>query len=174
MKETSRSQWCIRQLWQGDAAALARFYNGLSEASRTTFRPLGWQTTVAACAKTIDGNLSGQKYDLVATLGVNSNGSKLGVAPEIVGWGFVWDVESERPNLGLGIADAYHGRGLGGTLIDRVLKDVAKAGLRRVYLIVVQDNHVAYRLYESRGFVRYGEMVGDDGLAYYRMVAELG
>jgi ribosomal protein S18 acetylase RimI-like enzyme len=60
---------------------------------------------------------------------------------------------------------------LGGTLMDRVLEDVRAMGVGRVYLIVVQDNHVAVGLYQRRGFVRYGERVGDDGLAYFEMVA---
>jgi ribosomal protein S18 acetylase RimI-like enzyme len=155
---------CIRQLQAGDAKALAEFYNGLSERSRLLFRPLGWQTTVDACAAIIEGNQSqtATKYDLVATHDT-----------EIVGWCFVWDLDSERPNLGLGIADKCHGRGIGSTLLDRVLSAVRAIGLLRVYLIVVQDNHVAYRLYASRGFTCYGEFVGDDGLAYYEMVATL-
>ena len=54
-----------------------------------------------------------------------------------------------------------------------VLEEARERGLAQVYLIVVQDNHIARGLYERRGFVRYGEMEGDDGLAYYQMVAEL-
>lgn len=160
--------WRIRRLRAEEASALARFYNGLSEGSRRTFRPLGWETDVDACEKIVQGNQAGAKYDLVAVLGSGCGGQS-----EIVGWGFVWDLGSEEPNLGLGIADAYHGQGMGGALIDRVLGDVREMGLRQVYLIVVQDNHVARRLYEGRGFVRYGECVGEDGLAYYRMVVTL-
>jgi hypothetical protein len=43
-----------------------------------------------------------------------------------------------------------------------------------VHLTVVQDNLVAFRLYESRGFARYGELVGSDGLPYYQMAVDLG
>jgi ribosomal protein S18 acetylase RimI-like enzyme len=164
----SVAKWSIRQLRDGDAAALARFYNGLSEASRRTFRPLGWHTTVDACAKVVAGNRTEEKYDLVAVRDVGPSAE-----PEIIGWSFVWDLGSEKPNLGLGIADACQGQGLGGAMIDRVLGDVEELGLKQVYLIVVQDNHVARGLYERRGFVRYGECVGDDGLAYYQMVADL-
>jgi ribosomal protein S18 acetylase RimI-like enzyme len=153
-----------------DARALAEFYNGLSEGSRTTFRPLGWTTTVEACARIVQGNLSGgsnadergTRYDLVAVH-----------RGRIVGWGFIWDLHTAEPIFGLGIADAYQGRGLGAALMDRVMAAARRFGLGRVYLTVVQDNHVAWRLYERRGFVRYGEFVGDDELAYYRMVATL-
>ena len=162
------SEWRIRRLQPGDAGALARFYNGLSEASRRTFRPLGWHTTEEACAEIVAANQAGTKHDLVAVPRSSPNADR-----EVAGWGFVWDLHSEKPNFGLGIADAHQGQSLGGALMDRVLADVRALGLKRVYLIVVQDNHVAYGLYQRRGFVRYGERVGDDGLAYYEMVNEL-
>ena len=55
-------------------------------------------------------------------------------------------------------------------LMDRILDVSAELGLEELYLTVVQDNHVAYKLYTRRGFCRYGEFVDEkDGLAYYRM-----
>jgi ribosomal protein S18 acetylase RimI-like enzyme len=158
--------WRIRRFQPGDEERLAQFYNGLSKASRRTFRPLGWETSAARCAEIVAENLAGSKYDLVAVTG-------LGEGTEIVGWSFVWDLWSKEPNFGLGIADAYQGKGLGGTIMDQVLADVQAAGVERVYLIVVQDNYVAYGMYGRRGFVRYGETLGEDGLAYYKMVADL-
>ena len=159
----------VRRLRPGDGEALARFYNGLSEASRRTFRPLGWQTRADVCAKVVEGNVAGTQYDLVAVSHVSPGGGS-----EIVGWSFVWDLGSEEPNFGLGVADAWQGQGVGGALMDRVLAGARGAGVSRVYLIVVQDNLVAYGMYARRGFVRYGELVGEDGLAYFKMVAELG
>lgn len=147
-----------------DARALAQFYNKLSERSRTTFRPLGWTTTEDTCADIVQDNLPGQetKYDLVA---VHEG--------RIVGWSFIWDLYADEPTLGLGIADAYQGKGLGAAMMDQVMAAARRLGLSKVYLTVVQGNHVAWGLYERRGFVRYGEFVGEDGLAYYRMVAVL-
>jgi RimJ/RimL family protein N-acetyltransferase len=40
-------------------------------------------------------------------------------------------------------------------------------------LTVVTDNAVAWRLYEKNGFVKYDEFVGEDGLPYFKMIAEL-
>jgi putative acetyltransferase len=161
-------QLTIRRLQAEDAWALAAFYNGLSERSRTTFRPLGWTTIVEVCAGIVEDNLPGSsqqatKYDLVAF----HRGC-------IVGWSFIWDLYANEPTFGLGVADAYQGRGLGAALIDQVMAAARRLGLNRVYLTVVQKNHVAWELYERRGFVRYSEFVGKDGLAYYRMVATLG
>ena len=170
VEQTGRPpEWTLRRLRPGDERALARFYNGLSEASRRTFRPLGWHTTEEACAAIVAANQEGRKYDLVAVRNVASPDVGGG---DISAWGFVWDMDTEKPNFGLGVADACQGQGLGGALMDRVLADVRKAGLGRVYLIVVQDNQVAYGLYQRRGFVCYGEHVGEDGLAYFEMVNE--
>jgi hypothetical protein len=57
--------------------------------------------------------------------------------------------------------------------MDRVMRGARKRALHKVYLTVVQDNSVAWQMYQRRGFVRYGEFVGQDGQDYYRMVAEL-
>ena len=156
----------IRRLAEGDAEALAEFYNGLSERSRRTFRPLGWTAGLEACLDIVRDQVAGDrsldrgsKYDLVAWCD-----------RQIVGWGFVWNLHAEGPTFGLGVADAHQGRGLGSALMDRVLEVAQGLGLRQVELTVVQDNLVARRLYEGRGFRRYGEFVDQkDGLAYDRM-----
>jgi GNAT superfamily N-acetyltransferase len=179
----NQNGWIIRRLAPGDAAALAEFYNGLSERSRRTFRPLGWTTDAETCAGIVRDNIvrdniardnlackerdastpedglgKGDKYDLVALDGT-----------QIVGWSFVWRLNSDEPEFGLGIADAYQGRGLGAALMDRVLDVTRGLGVATLYLTVVQDNHVARQMYGRRGFRRTGEFVGEDGLAYFKM-----
>jgi ribosomal protein S18 acetylase RimI-like enzyme len=42
-----------------------------------------------------------------------------------------------------------------------------------VTLTVVQDNEVAWQLYEKHGFVKVGAFVGEDDLPYFRMLADL-
>jgi ribosomal protein S18 acetylase RimI-like enzyme len=43
-------------------------------------------------------------------------------------------------------------------------------GIEKLELTVVQDNYVAWQMYERRGFKRHGEFVNEkDGLAYYKM-----
>jgi ribosomal protein S18 acetylase RimI-like enzyme len=166
-RNTLKSTFEIRQLAPGDAGRLAEFYNGLSQRSRTTFRPLGWSTSVAACADIVgaqaiagpDQSAPGSKYDLVAWRD-----------DRIAGWSFVWNLHSEEPFFGLGVADAYQGQGLGSALMDRVLAAVQGLGIRHLELTVVQDNHVAWQMYGRRGFARYGEFLDEkDGLAYFRM-----
>ena len=143
---------------------MVEFYNGLSEGSKRTFRPLGSTTTLEVCEDIIQDNRPevDQKFDLVAMH-----------ETRIVGWCFLWNLASDEPTFGLGIADAYQGRGLGSALMDRVMQAARERGLGKVFLTVVQDNEVAWRMYEKRGFVKYGEHVGEDGLPYFRMATEL-
>jgi ribosomal protein S18 acetylase RimI-like enzyme len=171
----------LRRLAPGDAEALVAFYNGLNEDSKRTFCPLGTATTVETCADVVTDNsgVGGAKYDLVAVCGA-----------EIVGWSFLWglaptydaggpgdgaDPNGNRgPTFGLAVADAFQGRGLGKALMSQVMAWARTEAIPQVLLTVVQDNVIAWRLYEKMGFVRYGAFIGEDGLPYYRMRANLG
>lgn len=160
----ARSMVIVRRLERDDGEALTAFYNGLSAASKRTFRPLGVTTTVETCNDIIQDNLAAPptKFDLVATDGIS-----------IVGWAFVWGLNESDPDseplFGLGVADSHQHMGIGTRLITAVMAHARAARLPRVVLTVVQDNTIAWHLYEKQGFVRYGEFVGDDGLPYYRM-----
>jgi ribosomal-protein-alanine N-acetyltransferase len=154
----------LRRLTPADAEPLAVFYNGLSPAALRTFCPLGPGTTPEACAAVGIGNLAGAetRYDLAAW----RDGG-------IVGWGFIQGIEAEQPEFGLGVADDHRGRGLGGRLMDAVLAEAGRRALPSIFLIVVTDNTVAWRLYESRGFVKYDEYLdATSGLSYFRMRRE--
>ncbi|MBN1582249.1 MAG: GNAT family N-acetyltransferase [Anaerolineae bacterium] len=154
----------IRQLQKGDAGLLLAFYNERGAASRRTFAPLGQMTTLDVCRGIVDDNTSeaGGGFSLVATDGT-----------EIVGWGFIYKLGVSKPTLGLAVADAYHGQGIGSSLIEGVLDVARERGLSHVELTVVQDNEVAWRLYRKYGFVRYGECTGEDGLPYFQMRREI-
>lgn len=154
----------LRQVRPEDAGALAEFYNGLSKGAKKTFRPLGEMTTLSACEDIIRDNAPemGDKFDLVALDGI-----------QITGWGFLWNIKSNGPTLGLGVADDYQGKGLGGKLMDRIMETARRRGLGKVSLCVVKNNLVARQMYEKRGFVRCGKFVGKDGLDYLQLTAEL-
>jgi GNAT superfamily N-acetyltransferase len=155
----------IRRLRKGDAPALLAFYNGLSRASIRTFRPLRERTTLEVCEAIVGDNAAdrGTRYDLAAWR-----------AEAIIGWSFLVGLDKAEPSLGLGVADPFHGRGLGSALLDRLLAWARERTLARIYLIAVKDNERAVRLYGSRGFVVYGEFFDErDQLPYLRMMAEL-
>lgn len=159
----------LRRLQSEDAPALMAFYNGLSVASKRTFRPIDVTTTVAVCAAIAEANREAcpTKFDLIAVNGGTTSGG-------IVGWSFLWNLESDEPVFGLAVADAYQGRGLGTALITHVMTWARAEQMPSVFLTVVQDNDVAHHLYEKQGFVKYGEFIGEDGLPYDRMRADLG
>ena len=156
-----QTPFTIRRLQPGEAEALAGFYNGLSREAIRTFRPLGISTTVDVCAKIAFANGAGveTRFDLIALSGAR-----------IVGWSFLWDLDTEKPSFGLATADDQRRKGLGRELMDRVMAVARERGLARVFLTVVKDNDAAWRMYERRGFAKQGEFVEKgDGLTYLRM-----
>lgn len=161
----------LRRLVPGDADGLMHFYNHLSAGSKRTFRPIGLEADRCTCEAICADNevppggpdIAGRKYDLVLILD-----------GEIVGWCFIWELDSPEPNLGLGIADAHQRRGLGKVLMSAIMDVARRRRLPTVHLIAVKDNEAALRLYESFGFAICGERTSPvDGLEYYRMKVEL-
>ncbi|HOU12832.1 MAG TPA: GNAT family N-acetyltransferase [Anaerolineae bacterium] len=152
----------FRRLAPGDESALLAFYNGLSAAAKRTFRPLGPVTLPEVCAGIVADNTDGarKKFDVVAV----ADG-------RIIGWSFLWKLDTDEPVFGLAVADAFHGQGIGTALMTRVMQTAREMQLPTVYLTVVTDNTVAWRLYETQGFVKYGEFTGEDGLPYFKMKA---
>jgi len=160
----------IRRIEPGDAAALVAFYNALSEASHRTFQPLGYSTTLERCSRLCADNHAAHatQRDFIAL----RDG-------EVIGWSFLWHLDAKDPDVGpvfgLGVADAYHGQGIGSELTRHVLAWGDAQGLPYITLIVVTDNRVAEHIYEKAGFVRYGEFLDErKGLPYYRMRRDRG
>jgi ribosomal protein S18 acetylase RimI-like enzyme len=179
----------ITHLTPKDAPALADFYNDLSAASKRTFRPLGETTTPEVCLDIARDNAPGvaKKFDLVVHYGGHHDSGHY-YGGQIIGWGFLWRVKTDAPDesappfslmLGLGIADAYQNHGLGSTLMTRLMAEARRQAFQEgavapvVTLTVVQDNEVAWQLYEKHGFVKVGAFVGEDDLPYFRMLADL-
>lgn len=135
------------------------FYNGLSDASRRTFRPLGECATLEKCTAVCADNEAGAKYDLVAACGGG-----------IIGWCFVWKDKEGANMFGLAVADAWQSKRIGSRLAMQLLADADAHGMGAIILTVVKDNAYAVRLYEKLGFGKYGEFVHEeDGLEYFRM-----
>jgi RimJ/RimL family protein N-acetyltransferase len=65
--------------------------------------------------------------------------------------------EGRPPTLGIGLADALHGRGLGAAMMDHLLAAARALGLTSIELTHEAGNERAQRLYLSRGFVYTGE-----------------
>lgn len=151
----------IRQLRTGDAVALAEFYNTLSAPSKRLFKPCGLVVTLERCRRIVRENQPeiGKKFDAVAVLD-----------KRIVGWSFLWSLQSGSPTFGLAVADDFQNRRLGGKLMDHVLQAAAARDIHNITLTVVRDNKPALRLYERKGFERRDAFVGTDGVDYIYMV----
>lgn len=123
---------------------------------------MGIKTQSTPCLSIIEDNNpdTDTKMDLVALCGTR-----------IVGWCFLWNLDTGKPTFGLGIADEYQGKGLGSELMNRMMRTARERGLNQVYLVLVKDNEVARRMYERHGFTPYDEYVEQDGLTYLRMSA---
>lgn len=63
--------------------------------------------------------------------------------------------------IGMMVVPRHQGRGIGGALLDDALARLrSEPGLAMVTLSVTRSNEGAVKLYESRGFERYGRLPG--------------
>jgi GNAT superfamily N-acetyltransferase len=59
------------------------------------------------------------------------------------------------------VVDAWHGRGLGGILLDRLVLRARAAGMRRFTAVLLTENVAMLRLFERAGAVRVTGRYGD-------------
>lgn len=132
---------CLRAT---DADLLYAFFRMLGKQTRAWFRPhTPWTYAVAQ-----DLAAQAEDPDFIRFLVLAERDGK----EEPAGYGFFENVQSARPVLGIAVADAYQGHGLGQAIM-RHLKDVARQlGKRRIILTVDGDNLRAQHVYEKMGF----------------------
>ncbi|MBL9210493.1 MAG: GNAT family N-acetyltransferase [Opitutaceae bacterium] len=142
----------VRRLGAGDVAALPRFFAGLAAATRAVFLPHA--TDTATLARCIERDQRG--LDRAYVLDVDGG---------IVGYFFLWEFDQPVPLLGLGLADAWQGRGLGDQMLARLIADARSAGRTAVELTTVPGNTRALAVYQRAGFVHVGDVenVAGDG-----------
>lgn len=142
----------IRLLGTGDVAALQRFNASLSEATRTVFLPHAYDD--ATVRRFIERNRRGEDRSYLLKAG-----------PEVVGYFFLWEFKHPVPILGIGLADAWQGLGLGEAMLRRLIEDAREAGRDAIELTTVPTNARAFRLYQRVGFTHIGDVdnVAGDG-----------
>ena len=136
----------IRHLTRADLPALADFYGSLTEAVTYFFWP--WPE---ATEEVLRDHLAGGEAGHHAVLAL--------VAPEgtVEGHGFLWNVDTDKPVLGIGLRERVQGQGWGRALMEALLAEADARNLPEVHLTVLKDNVRAIPLYESVGFERVGE-----------------
>lgn len=65
-------------------------------------------------------------------------------------------IDDETPEFALSILKQYRGMGIGGALMDAMLKELKSRGYKRCSLAVQKDNY-ALRLYRAKGFATVRE-----------------
>jgi [ribosomal protein S18]-alanine N-acetyltransferase len=74
----------------------------------------------------------------------------------IVGYAGLFAVPPEADVQTIAVVPTEQGHGLGGRLLDALLAEAARRGVRQVHLEVRADNAAAQRLYERAGFLADG------------------
>lgn len=134
-----------RRLADDDAPALRAFHEKLSGSSRSTFTPHAYDPETVATY--IERSLSGE--DLIYVL-LSGN--------ETVGYFFLWEFQSPIPLLGIGLADAFQGEGLGPQMMELLIDDARTAGREGIELTTMRDNDRAFSLYKKVGFQHVGDV----------------
>lgn len=130
----------VRSLRSSDAPLLARFFAGLSPASRSTFRP---HTYTAEGAEEVVRAAAGPSgiYFLALTPGGDP-----------AGYGFLHRLDRAVPILGIAVADAWQDCGIGRRLVAFLVGVARRLGKEAVDLTVDEDNPRAIHIYEANGF----------------------
>ncbi len=76
-------------------------------------------------------------------------------------------VEDEAELLNIAVADERRGKGVGGKMLDHVVRELEERGIRHIFLEVRDSNVAARELYRSRGFRELSRRTG-----YYRWPTE--
>jgi len=135
----------IRSLRAGDGPRLQRFNAGLSAESRGFFLPHAYDD--ATVARMIERAENEMDLTYLALDG-----------EEVAAYFFLWEYTDPIPILGIGITDAWQGRGLGTRLMRILIDDARQAGRDGIDLTTMQHNDRAFALYRKMGF-RYLENV---------------
>lgn len=134
----------IRPLCRGDAGLLEAFFQSLGAQSRAWFHPHPFDAETAERLVSEVGNHSEARYLMVRRV----NGHE-----DIVGYGFLFHLAADMPELGIAIADHVQGNGLGQRMMQHLIEVGRQMGKRGLKLTVYDDNRGARHVYEKCGFV---------------------
>lgn len=89
----------------------------------------------------------------------------------MVGYVFLWDIDTTLPWLGIAVHEGYKGKGLGKKLIAHAHDWAQAHGKGGVILITAIDNERGQRLYEGMGYQFYGVHPSGERLYIKRFIA---
>ena len=89
----------------------------------------------------------------------------------MVGYVFLWDIDTTLPWLGIAVHDHYKGKGLGKRLIAHAHEWATANNKGGVILITAESNERGQRLYESMGYEFHGIHPSGERLYIKRFIA---
>ena len=132
----------IRQLTLADLPALQDFYGSLTPTVTYFFQP--WPEFTEEVLR---------EHLTDADAGKNCVLAVISAEGAVEGHGFMWNVDSDKPVLGIGLRERAQGQGWGRRLMEALLAEADARRLPAVHLTVLKANVRALPLYESVGFV---------------------
>lgn len=74
----------------------------------------------------------------------------------VVGYYVLWCIQDQGELANIAIRSDLRRRGLGSRLLDHVMENARRRGVKSLYLEVRESNHAATAMYEARGFRQIG------------------
>ena len=176
----------ISRAVNADLAAIARIYNAsvLEQNATVTLHPVGieereaWFGAHEAANRPIyvlreicEGNLTnkggeadcGRKF---GSNGENFGAQKIGAANqkgEILAWGSLGNYHPREgyritAKISVYVAPGTRGKGLGGRLVNFILENAPKFGIKNIVALIFSSNPASLNLFEKFGFTRWGEL----------------
>jgi RimJ/RimL family protein N-acetyltransferase len=169
--DTPAGRLSLRPIRPGDEPELLTFFRDrLSPRSKYLFcphDPSNSDRCLKQFAERIHRHASRQDLAYVAERG-----------GEVVGYFYLAGLDradGRPPTLGIGLADALHGHGVGGGMMDLLLDSARVLHLPTIELTHESTNDRAGRLYQSRGFDYTGaEEISADGARVERVMCWVG
>ena len=148
------SHVAIRLLEPEDGALVQAVFDGMGEEMRYR-RFLGFKSQLSAWDLELLTAVNHRGHEALAGLHADS-GQPLGIARAIQ--------EPGRPEIAeasVAVVDAWQGRGLGGILLDRLVRRAREEGVRRFTVALLTRNVAMLHLFERTGAVRITGRYGD-------------
>lgn len=160
-KTSDGLRYSIRYPKRTDLHELWRYINELSK-EKTYINLQGEEITLKKEREFLSKTLKRIKAGEAVAFVVESNGKIIGIS----------DVnrreraEKHTAIFGITLAKEFRGKGIGRKLMELVLEETSKKmkDLKLIRLVCFANNKTACKLYESLGFIKYGELPG--GLLY--------
>jgi ribosomal protein S18 acetylase RimI-like enzyme len=142
-KETPVGIVKIRPLSKNDFEILYELFTAITDTDRYFFHPHPFdrETVKKLIEEVGDSNV----FRVLMTI---SSGEK----ELAIGYGFLWDLNTDVPSLGIYIRNDYQNKKLGHLLMEYLIETAKKLDKRGVALTVYEDNKRAFHLYQKMGF----------------------